>query len=79
MAEQDCGCSIYSGELQQQGTDIVLGYSIRYCPMHKAAPEMLKALVWGMNDYDNDVPLGGACVEAQRKALAAARSQEAGG
>ncbi|KKL46787.1 hypothetical protein LCGC14_2342050 [marine sediment metagenome] len=40
----DCTCVIQSGELQQQGTSIVLGYSIAYCPMHKAAPAMLAVL-----------------------------------
>lgn len=74
MAEQvefstrTCGCKLEKNPF----------LTIIYCPMHKAAPAMLEALVWGLNDYDNDVPFGGACVEAQRKAIARARGQEAG-
>ncbi len=41
MAEQECGCSII-----RVGPDISasIGVEIDYCPMHKAAPEMLAAL-----------------------------------
>lgn len=51
MAEQDCGCRI---ERYAPGIDAARDASSRvgesvetvaYCPMHKAAPEMLKALV----------------------------------
>ena len=72
MAEQ-CGC--YS----KHDGDIV------YCPMHKAAPEMRRALAWTLKHsvgnnhmHSGFCPAGGnsgkAC-KCGRKALAAARGQ----
>ena len=60
----ECGCV-----LSQQGDETWF----TYCPMHKAAPEMLKALETVMGGYSGDME--DAYTEV-RTALAAARGQE---
>ena len=66
MTEQDCGCQIYQGTLVPW-----TGPSIIYCPMHKAAPEMLAALegVYIQGSADSWM--------AVRAAIAQAQAQEA--
>ena len=74
MAEQ-CGCTV--------GQTLTKNSTVIYCPMHKAAPEMLAALEWAMAVIEDnfDASLDGgtlfhnARIEAI-EAIAQARGQE---
>jgi len=80
MADQECGCTVQYRETQQQGELPMPGFSITYCPMHKAALEMLKALRMAAAEIQAFPYAGlsaGVC-GAVDKALAAARGQEVG-
>ncbi len=46
QAKQDCDCAIRAeyGSIMEGSKDVLTFKGITYCPMHKAAPEMLQAL-----------------------------------
>jgi hypothetical protein len=56
----DCGCIYFAGshanaDSRSYGNDATEGGSgIRYCPMHKAAPELLEACWAALLEFDDE-------------------------